>query len=64
MGIPALIYRWYFGAHGRRGLGRNIPGFSGIGCIRETLFGMIEAGGAEKRAKWLKKMTELGRQAR
>ena len=64
MGMPALIYRWYFGAHGLKSLERSILGFCGIGPIRESLFGMIEAADTAKRDKWLRKMRRLGGTAR
>jgi len=59
--MPALVYRWYFGAHSLRSLERNILAFSGIGPIRENLFGLVEASSAQKRQAWLKKMSALGR---
>jgi len=61
MGMPALFYRWYFGAHSLKSLERNILGFSGIGPIRETLFGMVEAAGEGRRQRWLARMEKLGR---
>jgi putative NADPH-quinone reductase len=60
MGMPAFIYRWYFRAHSLKSLERNILGFCGIGPIRESLIGMVEAGEA-RREKWLEKMRALGR---
>ena len=63
MGMPAWFYRWYFGAHSLRSLERNILGFSGIGPIRESLFGMMEASTPAKRDKWLAKMRDMGRRA-
>jgi putative NADPH-quinone reductase len=60
MGMPALIYRWYFGAHSLRSLERNILGMCGIGPIRESLIGMVEGGNA-RREKWLDRMYALGR---
>ena len=63
MGMPALVYRWYFGAHSLKSLERNILGFVGIGPIRETLIGMVEDCGAGKRERWLTKMRALGRAA-
>jgi putative NADPH-quinone reductase len=42
MGMPAVIYRWYFRAHSLKSLERNILGFAGVGPVRESLFGMIE----------------------
>ena len=64
MGMPVLIYRWYFGAHGLKSLKRNILGFSGIGPIRESLFGMVEGASEGTRQKWLARMRNLGRAAR
>ena len=64
MGMPALVYRWYFGAHSLKSLERNILGFSGIGPIKESLFGMVEGVGDAKRQKWLTKMRSLGSLAR
>jgi putative NADPH-quinone reductase len=64
MGMPVLFYRWYFGAHGLKSLERGILGACGIRPIRESLFGMIEATSAAKRAGWLEMMRRLGAQAR
>jgi putative NADPH-quinone reductase len=62
MGMPALVYRWYFGAHSLKSLERNILDFAGIGPIRESLVGSVEASGDVARRKWLEKMHALGRQ--
>ena len=64
MGMPALVYRWYFRAHGVKSLERNILGFCGIGPIRATLIGMVESPNKARREKWLEKMRMLGRAAR
>ena len=64
MGMPALLYRWYFGAHSLKSLERNILGFAGAGPIRETLIGSIEAGADTRRRKWLGKVRALGRAGR
>ena len=63
MGMPAWIYRWFFRAHSLKSLERNILKFVGIGPIRETLIGNIEAS-AEKRRTWLETMQALGRAGR
>jgi putative NADPH-quinone reductase len=42
VGMPALIYRWYFRAHGVCGLERSVLRFSGMKPVRETLFGMVQ----------------------
>ena len=59
MGMPALVYRWYFRAHSLKSLERNILKFVGIGPIAETIIGRIEASPAA-RAAWLNKVRELG----
>lgn len=60
MGMPAFFYRWYFRAHSLKSLERNILGFCGIGPIKESLIGMVEAKDGAKREKWLRKMRALG----
>jgi putative NADPH-quinone reductase len=64
MGMPALVYRWYFRAHSLKSLERNVLGFCGIGPIRETLIGMVEAKSEAKRLADLHKMRQLGRRGR
>jgi putative NADPH-quinone reductase len=61
MGMPALIYRWYFRAHGVRGLERSVLKFAGMEPVRETLLGMIDAASDAKRRRWLDRMREYGR---
>jgi putative NADPH-quinone reductase len=63
MGMPALIYRFYFRAHSLKSLERNILGFVGIAPIHETLIGGIGELSEERRADWLKKLEKLGQQA-
>ena len=60
MGMPALIYRWYFGAHGLKSLERSILRFVGIRPIRETLIGMIGFANERKRKAWLERLRALG----
>ena len=62
MGMPALVYRWFYRAHSLKSLERNILAFSGVAPVRASMIGMIE-GGASKREKWLTKMRCLGRAA-
>jgi putative NADPH-quinone reductase len=60
MGMPALMYRLWYGAPGLKTLRRSILGFVGMAPIRDTLFGMIDA----KRApRMLAAMRALGRRA-
>jgi putative NADPH-quinone reductase len=49
MGMPALIYRWYFRAHGVHGLERSVLRFAGMKPVRETLLGMVDTASAAKR---------------
>ena len=58
MGMPALIYRFYYAAHGLRSFERNILNFVGIGPIRETLIGMVDS--PEKARAGLERLEKLG----
>jgi putative NADPH-quinone reductase len=60
MGMPAPVYRWYFGAHSLKNLERNILAFIGVKPIRTTLIGMVEAADDAKHAAWLDKVARLG----
>ncbi len=64
MGMPGLIYRWYFGPHALRILSGNILGFVGVAPIRNTIFGRVANVTAEVRRRWLAEVEALGRQAR
>jgi putative NADPH-quinone reductase len=61
MGMPALIYRWVYGAHSIKALERNILGFVGISPIRRTLIGTVE-GDALERQGWISRLQRLGAQ--
>jgi putative NADPH-quinone reductase len=61
MGMPALIYRWYFRAHGVRGLELSVLKFAGMRPVRETLLGMVDAASDAKRRGWLDRMRGYGR---
>ncbi|MYZ46936.1 NAD(P)H-dependent oxidoreductase [Propylenella binzhouense] len=63
MGMPALVYRWYFGAHSLKSFERNILKFCGIRPVRESLVGMVAAKEGGGRTGWLAKMEELGSKA-
>lgn len=63
MGMPALLYRWGFGAHSLKSLKRNVLWFVGVKPARDTVIGMIEAKNPNQRFRWLERMRELGRQA-
>ena len=63
MGMPALVYRWYFRAHSVRSLERNILGFVGFAPVHETLVGSVEQLGDAGVATWLARMRKAGRRA-
>ncbi len=63
MGMPALVYRWYFGAHSVKNLERNILRFVGIRPVRSTLIGLVEASAAGRR-RGLERVARLGRAGR
>ena len=51
MGMPALVYRWYFRAHSVKSLERNILGMVGIAPVSETLIGTVGTMKAEDARK-------------
>jgi putative NADPH-quinone reductase len=63
-GMPAFVYRWYFGAHSLKSLQRNILNFVGIKPVRSTLIGLVETLNEQRRRQWLAKVEALGRAAR
>jgi putative NADPH-quinone reductase len=60
MGMPALVYRWYFRAHSVKSLERNVLGFVGIAPVHETLIGLTGDMKPQDAAKWLFKIERLG----
>lgn len=62
MGMPALVYRWYFRAHSLKSLKRNILNFVGISPVRSTVIGGV--GGMTDRAvaRHLNRLRKLGQQ--
>jgi len=61
MGMPAPAYRWFFGAHSLKSLERNILKFAGVRPVRESLFGLVDAGSREDAEKRIAKFRETGR---
>jgi putative NADPH-quinone reductase len=64
MGMPAFWYRWFFRAHGVRGLERNILKFCGLQPVHESLVGMVEGKDDAGRRRWLRRLEALGRAAK
>jgi putative NADPH-quinone reductase len=60
MGMPALVYRWYFRAHSVKSLERNILGFVGISPVNETLIGNVDTLGMAGVKTWSNKLHKLG----
>jgi len=60
MGMPALVYRYYFRAHAVRALERNVLGFVGIAPVHETLIGMVGTLDAAGFERWRAKLQALG----
>lgn len=58
MGMPALFFRWFYGAHSLKTLQRNILAFCGIGPIKHTLIGLVD--NARGHPRWLAKIQTLG----
>jgi len=61
MGMPATVYRFWYGAHGINALRRSILNFAGIRPVRQTYFGMVEQVGQQRRMQWLARVETLGR---
>ncbi len=60
MGMPALVYRWYFRAHSLKSLERNVLGFVGMSPVRHTLVGSVEGLGEAGVRKWKAKLRTMG----
>lgn len=63
MGMPVLIYRWYFCAHGLKNLKRNILKFVGFLPVRYTLIGGLGSISRGTIERWLVRIKEFGRRA-
>lgn len=64
MGMPSLVYRFWFGAHSLKSLERNILKFVGITPVRESLFGPVDNIGEAKARRWCARMRALGAKGR
>jgi putative NADPH-quinone reductase len=63
MGMPAAVYRWYFGAHSLKSLRRNVLSFVGVKPVRATLIGLVEGGNPKRMQRWLAKLRAHGKTA-
>jgi NAD(P)H dehydrogenase (quinone) len=63
MGMPSLVYRWWFGAHALKILKHNIFPLVGVHPTRSLIYGNVEGVGLAGRRRWLKQLEKLGRRA-
>ncbi len=63
MGMPGVIYKYWFGAHALKLIKRNILQFMGVHPVRSTIFGGVESVSKERREAWLVEMQQLGQRA-
>lgn len=61
MGMPAMVYRWFYRAHSVKALERNILGMVGFAPVNETLIGSVESLGEQGAARWFRALHKLGR---
>ncbi len=63
MGMPALVYRWWFRAHSLRSLQRNILEFLGFRRVRATIVGGAGSLSRAQCENWLATVRKLGQAA-
>lgn len=63
MGMPATVYRLWYGAHAIKLLKRNILHFIGVRPVRDTIFGMVAGVPNETRLGWIRQAEEMGGRA-
>lgn len=59
MGMPGIVYRFYFRAHGIKAMKRNILEFVGIKPVRDTVVGMAGQLSNAKADRWIERMEHL-----
>ncbi len=62
MGMPSLVFRIFYRAHGLRGLKRSILQFVWFNPVRFSYFGMVASVAPQKRGEWIEQLREAGRQ--
>jgi putative NADPH-quinone reductase len=63
MGMPKLVYRWYFRAHGLKNLKRNVLRFVGFSPVRDTILGRVGTRSRGSLRRSLDDVKALGRRA-
>lgn len=61
MGMPAIVYRWFYFAHGVKNLKRNILAFVGYRPVRDTIVGGLASRSRESIKAALDDVKALGR---
>ncbi|HBF50402.1 MAG TPA: dehydrogenase [Massilia sp.] len=64
MGMPAVLYRWFYRAHSLKALQRNILGFAGIKPVRTSVVGGAGALTQQQVERWCEHLRQLGAAAR
>lgn len=64
MGMPAVVYRLIFHAHGVRTIMSGVLGFAGFTPVRLTTFGAVENVNAHEQTARLQRVRTLGRDGR
>jgi len=64
MGMPAVLYRWFYRAHSLKALQRNILGFAGIKPVRTSVVGGAGALTPRQVERWCEHLRRLGAAAR
>ncbi|MEZ5956326.1 MAG: NAD(P)H-dependent oxidoreductase [Hyphomonadaceae bacterium] len=64
MGMPALIYRLMFHAHGVKNITEGVLGFAGFAPVRMTLFGAVENTRTEKQRANIETVRMQGREGK
>lgn len=60
MGMPSIIYHYFYRAHSLKSLEINILRFCGFFPIHHTIIGSVDSINDKKRVKWLCKIKNLG----
>lgn len=63
MGMPALVFRLVFGAHGLLALDKGMLRLAGLSPIRKSVIGDVEAERPNTRRRWLDRMRRYGKAA-
>jgi putative NADPH-quinone reductase len=64
MDAPPWYYRWAIGAPGHRMMKTAVLGFCGVHPVRISSFGSVKLSSPERRQRWLRQASDLGRKRR